>query len=91
MEEKRKNGAYDISHSILWFEPTINTLSFYGLEAKDLYGYGLGFGINEKIKHASTAILSAKSTTAFKQVADEFWIANYEACTSVPIMAACMR
>ena len=31
LEEKRKNGAYDISHSVLWFKPTINTLSFYGL------------------------------------------------------------
>lgn len=33
-------------------------------------------------------MLSSKSSAVFKQASDEFWIANYEACRSVPVMAA---
>jgi ABC-type transport system substrate-binding protein len=85
--ERMKNGEYDLAKGAHWFAPTINALSFYGLEDKfnpmGSYG-GLGFGVNSDIIAHGQSILTAKNAKQFREAVDNFWQANYDACPTIP-------
>jgi peptide/nickel transport system substrate-binding protein/nickel transport system substrate-binding protein len=79
-----KNGEYDLTIATPWFEPTLATISFYGLE--DNYSmFGLGLAINEDVKTAGQKVISATSDKEFKEAIDRLWKSSYEACSSIPI------
>ncbi|MCT4688432.1 ABC transporter substrate-binding protein [Vallitalea sp.] len=79
-----QNGEYDLTIATPWFEPTVNTISLYGLE--DNYSmFGLGLGINEKVKTYGQEVISAMNESEFKVAIDGLWKASYEACTSIPL------
>ncbi len=88
--ERMKSGDYDLAKGAYWFEPTVNALSFYGLEAEHnpmgSYG-GLGYGINSEVAALGQAILTAKNSEELQKAADDFWTANYEACPTIPVVA----
>lgn len=87
--ERMKSGDYDLSKGVHWFEPTINALSYYGLEDQfnPMGPYeGLGFGVNSDMTAYGQAILAAKNADELREAADAFWQANYEACPTIPFV-----
>jgi peptide/nickel transport system substrate-binding protein/nickel transport system substrate-binding protein len=79
-----QKGEYDLTIATPWFEPTVNTISLYGLE--DNYSiFGLGLGISEKVKNYGQEVISAKNQSEFKSAINSLWKASYEACASIPL------
>ncbi len=87
--ERMKSGDYNLAKGAYWFEPTVNALSFYGLEDEHnpmgSYG-GLGYGVNSEVTTLGQTLLIAKNSEELQKAANDFWQANYEACPTIPIV-----
>lgn len=86
-EERMLSGDYDLTLGVYWFEPATTALAYYGIgdEYNSMGAYGgLGFGVTDELTELAQAMLSAKSQEELSEAADAFWIANYEACPTIP-------
>lgn len=86
--EKMMALDYDLAYNNSWFAPTISIISYLGIEPVDASGGGLGFAITADVQTAANAVLVASNMDDFQKAIDAFWIANYEACPSIPTYAA---
>lgn len=86
--ERMMSGEYDIAYNNSWFAPTVSIISYLGTEPVDVSGGGLGFAVTEEIQTLANEMLTTADKESFQEIADQFWLAMYDACPSVPVYAA---
>ena len=86
--QKMMNLEYDIAFNNSWFAPTVSILSYLGTNPSDTSGGGLGFAVTEEIQTLANEMMIATDKENFQNIADNFWLAMYDACPSAPTYAA---